>query len=98
MTPASCRTFEVPMSSTARPPRPLADLPDGACAEVVGVAGDDVLAHRLIAAGLWAGTRVEVLRRAPFGGPLELALRGFRLALRRTEARRVLVREERASR
>ena len=33
----------------------------------------------------------EVVRRAPFGGPVQYRLRGFRLALRRAEATRILV-------
>lgn len=60
---------------------------------VCAVAGDDALAERLAASGLWAGAVVEALARAPFGGPLLLRLHGFRLALRRAEAARVAVAE-----
>lgn len=58
---------------------------------VVRVEGDDAIAHRLIDLGFWPGTEVELVRRAPFGDPIQLALRGFRLALRKSEARRVVV-------
>jgi len=37
--------------------------------------GGDVFAVFLPAAGLGVGDEVEVLRRAPFGGPLHLRLR-----------------------
>ena len=59
---------------------------------VVQVIGDDALAHRLGACGLWPGARVECIGRAPFGDPLLFRLHGYRLALRRSEAERVLVR------
>lgn len=58
---------------------------------VVGIAGDDVLAQRLRASGLWDGTEIELLGKAPFGDPLLFKLHGFRLALRGNEAARVLV-------
>lgn len=70
----------------------LGSLTPGDVAEVVRVDGADALAHRLEAHGLWPGTVVSVVRRAPLGGPLQLRLRGFRLALRQSEAQRVLVR------
>ena len=59
---------------------------------IVEVTGGDALAHRLAACGLWPGTRIEWIGRAPFGDPLLFRLHGYRLALRRSEAQRVLVR------
>lgn len=59
---------------------------------VVEVAGDDLLARSLVAAGLWPGARVEWIGRAPFGDPLLFRLHGYRLALRSGEAARVRVR------
>jgi|GEM_PF-2271308 len=58
---------------------------------VLSVAGDDPLSERLEAAGLWPGTVVERIARAPFGGPLLFRVQGYRLALLRTEAARVRV-------
>ncbi len=69
----------------------LEDLPDRSTGHVTGVLGDPLLRERLVEMGLTAGTLVEVRRRAPFGGPLELRLRGGVLALRRDEARCVSV-------
>ncbi len=66
-------------------------LRSGDSASVVGVDGDDVLARRLGDFGFRPGTRVELLRRAPLGDPAEIRLHGFRVALRRTEARRIRV-------
>ncbi len=41
---------------------------------------------RLLELGLTPGTAIEVVRRAPFGDPIEVALRGTRLCLRRADA------------
>lgn len=59
---------------------------------VVDVVGADALAQRLTAAGIWPGTRMELLGKAPFGDPLLFRLHGYRLALRRSETERVRVR------
>lgn len=70
----------------------LGSLTPGDIVEVVRVDGSDALASRLEANGFWPGTTVSVVRRAPLGGPLQLSLRGFRLALRIAEAQRVVCR------
>ena len=72
---------------------PLALLARGRTAEVVEVRGSDEVAQRLLAAGIWFGARIESIGRAPFGDPLLFRVHGYRLALRRSEAERVLVRE-----
>ena len=73
----------------------LSDLPTGSEGIVSGVEGDDPMAQRLWDLGFWPGTPVQVVRRAPFGGPTQYRMRGYRLALRRDEAARVRVRVER---
>ncbi|MCK4933800.1 ferrous iron transport protein A [Candidatus Bathyarchaeota archaeon] len=50
---------------------------------------------RLEDMGLTPGTRIKVVKSAPFNGPLELQVRGSRLALGRGMAERILVRVER---
>ena len=67
----------------------LAAASVGQVLEVREVVGDDALADRLRASGLWRGTLVELIGKAPFGDPLLFKLHGFRLALRRNEAARV---------
>ena len=69
----------------------LDQISPGATISVVRIEGDDAIARRLEDLGFWAGTTVEVVRRAPFGDPTQYAFRGYRLALRRAEARRVIV-------
>lgn len=59
---------------------------------VEGVAGGDAIARRLVDLGFRPGTEVLVERVAPLGDPVQYRLHGYRLALRKAEARRVLVR------
>jgi len=46
---------------------------------------------RLMDMGLTLGTRVTVVKSAPFHGPLEVSVRGSRLALGRGMAERIFV-------
>jgi len=46
---------------------------------------------RLMDMGLTPGTRVQVVKSAPFHGPLEILVRGSRLALGRGMAERIFV-------
>ena len=65
---------------------PLSDLAVGARGRLCDHAGVEPVKPRLADLGLVPGTRLEVLRRAPLGGPIEVELRGYRLVLRRGEA------------
>ena len=67
----------------------LADLRVGERAAVVEVEGVDETSLRLMEMGLTPGVEVELLGVAPLGDPLEFELRGYRLSLRRAEARRI---------
>lgn len=42
--------------------------------------------HRLISLGLLPGTEFRLMRIAPLGDPVEIAIRGFALILRKNEA------------
>lgn len=77
--------------TTAAPPLTLAAARRNHVYVVAAVDGDDALADRLDAVGLWPGVRVEKIGKAPFGDPLLFRLHGYRLALRRSEAERVRV-------
>lgn len=69
----------------------LADLEPGHWGVIVKVGGDRDLRLRLMQLGLLAGERIQVVRHAPFGDPLEIALRGSHLSLRRENAREILI-------
>lgn len=63
----------------------FAELKKGMTARVVEVReNDDSL--RLQELGLTRGAEFRVERVAPFGDPIEISLRGYRLCLRRREA------------
>jgi Fe2+ transport system protein FeoA len=64
----------------------LADLEPGASAVVEGIHTAAPAAQRLHDLGFLPDTRVEVLRRAPLGDPIEFELRGYRICLRQSEA------------
>jgi Fe2+ transport system protein FeoA len=72
-------------------PLSLADLEPGADARVESVEAGTPIGRRLQDLGFVPGTPVRVLRRAPLGDPVEYELRGTRLCLRRSEARRIHV-------
>ncbi|RLS78163.1 MAG: ferrous iron transport protein A [Planctomycetota bacterium] len=69
----------------------LDDIAVGATARVHDVEGVDPTAVRLLEMGLTPGVAVRVVGQAPFGDPVELELRGYRLSIRRHEAARVVI-------
>lgn len=72
-------------------PTTLDQLPIGNSARVAVVHGEDGISVRLMEMGVLDGAPVKVLGAAPFGGPREYMIRGFRLSLRSTEASRVAI-------
>ncbi|MEX1361646.1 MAG: ferrous iron transport protein A [Nannocystaceae bacterium] len=70
----------------------LDTLAVGEGAEVRAVQGPGEIAVRLLEMGFVVGTRVQVVKVAPLGDPLELRIRGYHLSLRRAEAAHVRVR------
>lgn len=71
------------------PPQNVDELANGQRARVAFVQLAGALGDRLVELGLTPGAVVQLLRRAPFGGPLQLQVRDFVLSLRRAEARAV---------
>jgi Fe2+ transport system protein FeoA len=70
----------------------------GVSVVVEKVGGARSFRRRLMELGLIPGTRVEVLRIAPFGDPLELCARGCNLSIRAADARQVEVEKLRSER
>lgn len=71
--------------------RPLANLAPGEFGTVLEVGGEAEVRHRLLEMGLTSGTQVRMIRIAPFGDPVELQVRGYRLSVRKAEAATVAV-------
>jgi len=69
----------------------LDQVPVGTQVDVVRVGGEKMLRRRLMEMGLVAGERVRVQRVAPLGDPIELRVKGYDLAVRRSEARSIEV-------
>ena len=59
----------------------LADLTLGASAVVTAVSGDSRIASRLMEMGFVPGAAVQVLRRAPFGGPIQYRVHGVSMRI-----------------
>ena len=53
-----------------------------------------IFEKRLMDMGLTPGTRVSVVKSAPFHGPMDISVRGLRLALGRGMAERIFVEKE----
>lgn len=69
----------------------LAEAPTRQELTIVDVAIRSAERRRLTELGLRRGSQVEVLRRAPLGGPLALRSAGGRFALRVEDAHQVVV-------
>ncbi len=64
----------------------LADLRPGSSAIVTAICGASRIASRLMEMGFVPGAVVEVLRRAPFGGPVQYRVHGVSISMRAAEA------------
>ncbi len=63
----------------------LRELEIGQAAKVIAVNGGAVT-KRLMEMGIVPGVSIRVVKTAPFGDPLEIRVRGYSLALRKSEA------------
>lgn len=72
----------------------LSDLAVGQSARVATVSGADEVSCRLLEMGLTPGVTIRVLGTAPWGDPIEIELRNYRLSLRKSEAALVEVEPE----
>jgi ferrous iron transport protein A len=69
----------------------LADLRPMEEGRIDVILGADGLSQRLAEMGFTPGQAVRVIRFAPLGDPMQIRIRGFNLALRRNEARRIVL-------
>jgi len=72
-------------------PQPLTLVAKGAIATVVQINVAPASRARLMEMGLLVGTKVELVRFAPMGDPVEIKVRGYNLTLRKCEAEQILV-------
>ncbi|MEA4853187.1 MAG: FeoA family protein [Christensenella sp.] len=71
----------------------LDQLKPGQSGMIEQVGGQGALRRRLLEMGLTPGTSVRILKMAPSGDPLEIAVRGYHLTLRREDASEIEIRE-----
>jgi Fe2+ transport system protein FeoA len=64
----------------------LSHIPLGQVVQITRIGGEGSFRRRLLELGLVPGTRVELLRVAPLGDPIELLVRGASLSIRKAEA------------
>lgn len=65
----------------------LNELQIGDTGRIIGIKpGEKYYRQRLLSMGLLPGTEFKIQRVAPLGDPIELAVRGYALSLRRDEA------------
>ena len=69
----------------------LMQVPVGTSAIVKKLNVEGNLKRRLMDMGITKGVEILVQQEAPFGDPLELRLRGFALALRKSDAACIVV-------
>ena len=69
----------------------LDELKPGDRARILEIRGDDEAADRLMEMGLVEETSLQIVKFAPMGDPIEIAVRGYHLTLRKIEAKNVEV-------
>lgn len=69
----------------------LSDLKMGDSCRVVSIDGDGQVSRRLMEMGVIPGATIRLVKSAPLGDPIEIEIRGYHLAIRKTEARSIEV-------
>lgn len=64
----------------------LANLEIGAEARVTKINGNNAVTKRLMEMGVVPGVSVKIIKSAPFGDPIQILVRGYNLAMRKSEA------------
>lgn len=71
----------------------LTELAEGREARVTAVNGEGRVTNRLLEMGVVPGATVSVVKFAPFGDPIQVRVKGYSLAMRRSEAEMIEVAE-----
>jgi ferrous iron transport protein A len=74
--------------------QPLTSVALGTIATVAEIKLPPESRPRLMEMGMLVGTKVELVRFAPLGDPVEIKVRGYNLTLRKHEAEQIFVRLE----
>ena len=71
------------------------DLKIGQSGTIDQVGGEGALRLRFLDMGLIPGTAVKLQKVAPMGDPIQIQVRGYELTIRREDARRITLVEDR---
>ncbi len=63
----------------------------GETGQIIKVEGEGRLRRRLFDMGVTPGAKVYLRKKAPFGDPYEITIRGYELSLRKSEAQLVVL-------
>ncbi len=74
----------------------VSELRQGETGCIASVNRNDALGIRLMEMGLTPGTAIQFIRKASKQGPLEIAVRGYRLTLGLSEAQSILIHQPQA--
>ena len=69
----------------------LSQIKVGETARVVKLHGEGALKRRIMDMGITKGVELYIRKVAPLGDPMEIAVRGYELSLRRADAEMVEV-------
>ncbi len=73
------------------PATTLAALNTSDTATIVSIHAEEALHQRLLALGFRSGRQIELIRKASFGGPLQVRIGTTDILLRRIEAAKIQV-------
>lgn len=71
----------------------LASLKPGQSGIVHNITAEGAVKQRFLDMGITRGVQIRLERRAPFGDPIAVRLRGYSLSLRRDEAKKISLEE-----
>lgn len=63
----------------------------GESARVKGIAKESKVKRKLLDMGVTPGVEVKIVGKAPMGDPINVEVRGYKLTLRKSEAKDILV-------
>lgn len=72
----------------------LSNLAPGCFGYVVKVGGKGAFRRRLIDMGITPGVKINMVRFAPFGDPIQINLRGYDLSIRKSEAKEIILSDQ----
>lgn len=69
----------------------LYDLKQNESGIIIKLGSTGKMKQRLIDMGVTTGTKVTMQRKAPFGDPLEFLILGYKLSIRKSEAKKIQI-------